>query len=168
VGWHSEHGAGLSSSAGVLGAVACVVTLIAWFAIVFTGNHPAGLWRRSAFYLRGRVRAVAYRLLLRDEYPPVGDDSYPAELTLPEPTEPRDRVKVFLRLLLAIPQWIVLALLSAVWAVVTAIAWLFILLTGRYPEVLYGFSMGMLAWTSRVDAYVLLLRDEYPPFSLRT
>jgi hypothetical protein len=42
-----------------------------------------------------------------------------------------------------------------------------ILVTGRYPETLYGFALGALAWTARVEAYVLLLRDEYPPFTLR-
>jgi hypothetical protein len=42
-----------------------------------------------------------------------------------------------------------------------------ILFTGRYPETLYGFAIGVFAWTVRVEAYMLLLRDEYPPFSLR-
>ena len=55
---------------GVIGAVALVVTIIAWFAILVTGRVPAGLWDLSAFYLRWRVRAVAYTALLRDEYPP--------------------------------------------------------------------------------------------------
>lgn len=48
-----------------------------------------------------------------------------------------------------------------------AIAWVVILITGRYPETLYGFAIGVLAWSTRVAAYMLLLRDEYPPFTLR-
>ncbi len=39
-------------------------------------------------------------------------------------------------------------------------------LTGRYPDGLYQFGVGSLRWTTRVNAYALLLVDEYPPFSL--
>jgi hypothetical protein len=49
----------------------------------------------------------------------------------------------------------------------TAFAWAAIFLTGRFPRALYGFGLGVLAWTVRVEAYILLLRDEYPPFTLR-
>ncbi|HSJ15378.1 MAG TPA: DUF4389 domain-containing protein [Longimicrobiales bacterium] len=167
ISWQTQEGMSWSSSAGVLGAVAGVVTLIAWFAILFTGSHPDGLWRLAAYYLRWRVRAVAYLMLLRDEYPPFGDGAYPAELVLPEPTEERDRLTVFFRILLAIPHLIILALLFVIWAFTTAIAWVMILLTGSFPETLYGFALGVLAWTTRVEAYLLLLTDEYPPFSLR-
>ena len=167
ISWQTQEGMSWSSSAGVLGAVAGVVTLIAWFAILFTGSHPDGLWRLAAYYLRWRVRAVAYLMLLRDEYPPFGDGAYPAELVLPEPPEERDRLTVFFRILLAIPHLIILALLFVVWAFTTAIAWVMILLTGSFPETLYGFALGVLAWTTRVEAYLLLLTDEYPPFSLR-
>src|SRR4029453_10933990 len=80
-----------SAGTGVLGAVAAVAAVIAWFGIVFTGRHPAGLWKLAAFYLRWRVRAASYLALLRDEYPPFGDEPYPAHLTLLKPTAPRDR-----------------------------------------------------------------------------
>jgi hypothetical protein len=46
------------------------------------------------------------------------------------------------------------------------IAWFAILFTGRYPAALYGFGVGVLRWETRVEAYALLLHDEYPPFSL--
>lgn len=167
LGWELQDGVSWSTSSGVLGAVACVVTVIAWFAILFTGSHPDGLWRLAAYYLRWRVRAITYVMMLRDEYPPFGDGTYPAELALPEPRSSRDRVTVFFRLLLAIPHLIILGLLSVAWAFTTAIAWVVILVTGRYPEMLYGFALGMLAWTTRVEAYLLLLLDEYPPFTLR-
>src|SRR5262245_44798757 len=66
---------------GVMGAVAWVMAIVSWFAIVFTGNQPRGLWDFAAFYLRWRSRAVAYTALLRDEYPPFGDTSYPITFT---------------------------------------------------------------------------------------
>ncbi|HKJ92768.1 MAG TPA: DUF4389 domain-containing protein, partial [Longimicrobiales bacterium] len=72
------------------------------------------------------------------------------------------------RVFLALPHLFLLSFLGVVWSFTTALAWAFILITGRYPDLLYGFALGMLAWTTRVEGYVLLLRDEYPPFTLRT
>ena len=151
---------------GVIGAVALVVTIIAWFAILVTGRFPAGLWDLSAFYLRWRVRAVAYTALLRDEYPPFGEGPYPATLELPRPEGPRDRLTVAFRPILAIPQLLAIWMLGIAWAVTSIIAWFAILFTGRYPEGLYRFGAGVMRWNTRVEAYLLLLRDEYPPFSL--
>ena len=151
---------------GVLGIVASVVSVIAWFAILFTGRFPKGLWSLVAFYLRWRVRASAYVALLADDYPPFGDGDYPAALELRPPDAPRNRLTVFFRLLLAIPQLIVISILGVAWSVVSIIAWFAILFTGRYPAAMFDFSVGVLRWTTRVEAYLLLLRDEYPPFSL--
>lgn len=153
-------------SAGVLGAVAAVVAVIAWFAILFTGRYPSGLWKLVAFYLRWRVRAMAYTSLLCDEYPPFGDGEYPATLVLTEPSAPRDRLSVAFRLILAIPQVIVIWALSIAWVVTTIVAWFSILLTDEYPASLYNFGVGVLRWNTRVEAYLLLLHDQYPPFSL--
>lgn len=168
-GWTTEHGwnFGWSSGTGLLGMVACLITIFAWFVILFTGRHPEDLRKLGAYYLRWRVRAIAYLTLLRDEYPPFGDGEYPAELVLSVPEGPRDRLTVLLRIILVLPHVFVLWLLSAAWAFTTAIAWVMILLTGRFPETLYGFGIGVLAWDTRVEAYMLLLRDEYPPFTLR-
>lgn len=168
IGWSTEGGWNLEfGSTGLLGFVAWCAAILAWFAIVFTGAHPASLWKLGAFYLRWRVRATAYLMLLRDEYPPFGDGEYPAELGLAMPEGGRDRVTVAFRFFLALPHLVVLWLLSIVWAFTTAIAWIAILVTGRYPETLYGFAIGVLAWAVRVEAYMLLLCDEYPPFTLR-
>ena len=159
---------GWGSGTGLLGVVACFAAAFSWVMILVTGRHPEALWNAAAFYLRWRVRAVSYLTLLRDEYPPFGDVEYPAELVLPKPQKARDRLTVAFRFFLALPHLIVLWLLSFVWALTTAIAWVMILFTGRYPETLYGFGLGVLAWDVRVEAYLLLLRDEYPPFTLRT
>lgn len=157
----AEWGAGT----GVLGAVAAVCALIAWFAILFTGEYPAGLRALVTFYLRWRVRAIAYIALLRDEYPPFGDDEYPAQLRIDPNPASRNRLTVAFRVFLALPHIIVLWLLGFAWGFATLVAWVSILFTGRYPEGLYRFAVGMLRWNTRVEAYLLLLHDEYPPFS---
>ena len=154
------------AAGGALGAVAAVLTIIAWFAILFAGEYPKGLWDLAAYYLRWRVRAVAYTALLRDEYPPFGDGAYPVTIEIQPPIAPRDRLTVAFRLILSIPHLIAIWALAFAWTLVTIIAWFAILFTGRYPASLYDFSVGALRWTTRVEAYLLLLHDEYPPFSL--
>jgi hypothetical protein len=151
---------------GVLGAVAGMSAVVSWFAIVFAGRHPEGLWELAAFFLRWRTRAVAYTALLRDEYPPFGEGPYAVELELGAPPAERDRLTVAFRLVLALPHILAVWALSLAWACTTLVAWFSILFTGRYPESLYDFAVGVLRWNVRVDAYLLLLHDEYPPFRL--
>lgn len=164
--WYPEEQGGWGAGGGVLGAVAAVIAIIAWFAILFTGRYPKGLWALAAMYMRWRVRAIAYLTLLRDEYPPFGDGEYSATLTLPMPRGARDRVTVAFRIILVLPQLLVLWVLGIAWAVSTVIAWFAILFTGKFPASLYDFGVGVLRWSMRVEAYMLLLCDEYPPFSL--
>jgi hypothetical protein len=168
--WTMEQGWSSGSTGGLLGIVVCLTTVVMWFVIVVTAQHVGSLWRFAAYYMRWRVRVIAYLMLLRDEYPPFGDDgaAYPVGIEFADPPARRNRVTVFFRLILTIPHAIVLGLLNILWAFTTAVAWLLILVTGRYPEPLYGFALGVLAWSTRVEAYVLLLCDDYPPFSLRT
>jgi hypothetical protein len=117
--------------------------------------------------MRWRGNAVAYMALLRDEYPPFGpgDGGYPAAFSVIAFPENRDRLSVGLRLIYAIPQLIVLFFLGIAWLVTVIISWFAILFTGGYPEGLYNFGVGYQRWSLRVEAYVLLMRDEYPPFS---
>jgi len=151
---------------GAIGAVAAVSALIAWFAIVFGGQFPPGLMRLAEFYLRWRVRAAAYLMLLRDEYPPFGDEPYPAMITFGAIDRERNWVSVLFRIFLVVPHLIALVFLGVLWGFATLFAWFAILFTGEYPESLYEFSVGVLRWSVRVEAYLLLLHDQYPPFAL--
>ena len=156
----------LASESGLLGAVAIAVAIVSWFTIVFAGNHILGIRRITLFYLQWRVRALAYLMLLEDAYPPFGDGRYPVRLAIADPPQPRSRVSVFFRPLLIVPHYVVLFFVFVAWSVATIVAWFAILFTGAYPASLYGFGAGALRWRLRVEAYTLLLVDEYPPFSL--
>jgi hypothetical protein len=69
--------------------------------------------------------------------------------------------------ILAIPHYIVLALLSVGAVVAVVLAWFAILATGRYPRPLFDYVVGVFRWWLRVDAYAFLLTtDRYPPFRL--
>lgn len=159
-------GWGSASSGGVLGAPAEVMAVFAWFALVFASTHPRGFWDFGAFYLRWRARAVPYVMLLRDDYPPFEDAPYPITLAVERPGPQRNRLSVGLRIFYAIPHIVVLIFLNIAWIVTSIVAWFAILFTGGYPSGLYGFAVGVLRWDLRVEAYLLLMRDEYPPFRL--
>ena len=156
-------GIGGLRGAGALSAAAFTMAVISWFAIVFTRRQPRGLWDFTAYYMRWWVRASAYLALLRDDYPPFGDGPYPTSFEISYPEE-RDLLSVGLRLLLVIPHAVVLFFLNIAWLVTSVLAWFSILFTGAYPPGLYRFAVGMMRWNLRVQAYVLLMCDQYPPF----
>ena len=156
----------LGGEEGLLGAVAIALAVVSWFTIVFSGTHIAGIRQFTSYYLRWRVRALAYLMLLEDVYPPFGDAPYPSSVEVTDPPLPRDRVTVGFRLLLAIPHFVVLFFVLLAWFLTTVVAWFAILFTGAYPRGLYEFGVGALRWRLRVEAYLLLMVDEYPPFAL--
>ena len=160
-------GAGVGSDrTGALGLVANVTACINWFIIVFTGKANKDLIGLQQLYLRWRARALAYEALLRDEYPPFGDDEYPVEADFPAVFENRNRWTVGFRFILIIPQIIVLVFVLIAWMVTAIIGWFAVLFSGRYPDGLWKFGEGVMRWLLRVETYLLLLHDEYPPFSL--
>ncbi|MGD9906873.1 MAG: DUF4389 domain-containing protein [Vicinamibacterales bacterium] len=156
----------LAGESGLLGAVAIALAVVSWFTLVFAGTHFPGIRRLTALYLRWRARALAYLMLLQDAYPPFGDGWYPAQLALVDPEGPRNRVSVAFRIFMVIPHYLVLFFLVFAWSLATIVAWFAILFTGRYPQAFYQFGVGVLRWRLRVEAYTLLMVDEYPPFSL--
>lgn len=168
VGGFTSIGFGIGGlrGSGALAGAAFSMAVVAWFAIVFTGEQPRGLWEFADYYMRWLVRASAYLALLRDDYPPFGDGPYPTTLRIDYPTMPRDRLSVGLRIVYVIPHAVILFFLNIGLAVTSIIAWFAIVLTGAYPESLYRFAVGVLRWNIRVQAYALLMRDEYPPFSM--
>jgi hypothetical protein len=150
---------------GILGFILEVVTFIAWFAILFTGRYPRGMWDFALMTLRWQARVNAYVYLQRDEYPPFGDSDYPVRFELAYP-ERLSRGLIFVKWLLIIPHLIVLYILALAMSFVWFIAWWAILITGKYPRGMFDFVTGVSRWGYRVSTYFLLMTDAYPPFSL--
>jgi hypothetical protein len=154
--------------------VAQALAVISWFAIVFTGRLPAGIARFQAMYIRYTIRTATYTGFLREEYPPFtldtattdpGDDPR-VHVEVEPQIEDRNRLTTGFRLILAIPHLIVLALLAIALAVVAIIGFFAVLFTGQWPDSLRTFALGVGRWWVRVQAYLLLLTDDYPPFTL--
>ncbi len=155
-----------------------VVCIIAFFAILFTGKYPRGLFDFNAGVLRWswRVGFYSYQALGTDKYPPFSlepDDNYPADLTIEYPEKLSRGLVLVKWWLLAIPQYIIVSIfmgggegvggLVFVLAIIAAIVLLF---TGKYPESIFKLVVGMNRWAFRVYAYASLMTDEYPPFRL--
>ncbi len=142
-----------------------VVSIIAWFAILFTGRYPRGMWDFVLLVERWLTNMTAYLYLLRDEYPPFGEGPYPVRLEMEYP-ERLSRLLIFVKWLLVIPHLVVLWFLGIAAGVVWLISFFAILITGRYPRGMFDFMVGFARWSLRVNLYLLNLTDVYPPFSL--
>jgi len=106
--------------------------------------------------------------LLRDEYPATDDDqAVHVDIPYPRAAYDLNRWMPLVKWFLAIPHYIVLAVLAIAAVFCVIIAWFAILFTGRYPRSIFDFVVGVLRWSLRVTAYAFLLTtDRYPPFSL--
>ena len=169
-----------------------VLTVIAFFAILVTGRYPRGIFDFNVGVLRWtwRVAFYSYGALGTDRYPPFTLDDvpdYPARLEIAYP-ESLSRGLVLVKWwLLAIPHYLVVGILlgggsyatsqadERAWGagfhggligLLVVFAGVALLFTTRYPRGLFDFVLGLDRWVARVAAYVLLLRDEYPPFRL--
>jgi hypothetical protein len=156
----------------VLGSVAGFVVFIAWFAILFTGKFPPGLFQFLAMQQRYQWRAYSYAAGLLEPYPPfefemVNDDpgGYPATYSIEAP-EQLSRGLIFVKWLLAIPHYIVLLFLGMAAFLAWIVGVIAVLFTGAWPAGIRDFLVGVNRWTYRVTAYLYLMRDEYPPFAL--
>ncbi len=151
-----------------LGIASSVITFIAFFAILFTKRYPRGLFDFVVNVNRWNANVLAYYGLFRDEYPPFSWEpgQYPVTYEVNYPEE-LNRWLPLIKWLLAIPHYIVLFFLFIAAFVAWVIAWFAILFTKRFPRGLFDFIVGVVRWQYRVNVYVNLMRDEYPPFSLR-
>jgi hypothetical protein len=87
-----------------------------------------------------------------------------AEMWFDGPSQQR-RWTVLLRLILVIPQYVVLLIIAVAYLVVVIIGWFAALVLGRLPDWAHVFLTGFVRWQTRVGAYFYLLTDQYPPFS---
>jgi hypothetical protein len=156
----------------VLGIVAEVCAILAWFVALFTGRMPDGLGTLIAGYFRYYWRALSYSWFLRDKYPSFGlamgyqDPGGDAAWFNVQRPERLSRLAVLFRIILVIPQLIVLLFLGILLYFAGIIAFFVVLFTARWPSGLKDFVVGANRWILRVDAWFYLLADPYPPFSL--
>jgi len=158
-----------------------VLSVVAFFAILFTGRYPRAIFEFNVGVLRWtwRVQYYAYGALATDRYPPFSlrdDPAYPARLQVEYPQRLSRGLVLVKWWLLAIPHYLVVGLFVggtyAVWHggglidVLVLIAAVIVAVTGSYPDPVFDFVLGMNRWVLRVAAYAALMTDRYPPFQL--
>jgi hypothetical protein len=168
-----------------------VLSVVAFFAILFTGRYPRGIFDFNVGVLRWtwRVSFYSYNALGTDRYPPftLADvPDYPARLNVEYPQALSRGLVLVKWWLLALPHYLVVGVFAGgAWAGLNAanhhggwssgggliglmvlIAGVALLFTGRYPRSIFDFIMGMNRWVFRVCAYATLMTDAYPPFRL--
>jgi hypothetical protein len=168
-----------------LGIAFAVLTVVAFFAILFTGRYPRSIFEFDLGVLRWawRVAFYGYGALATDRYPPFtlkDVPDYPARLDIEYPERLSRGLVLVKWWLLAVPHYLVIALftgggiggddagrnvpgLVGVLVLIAAVALLF---TTRYLRGVFDFVMGMNRWTLRVAGYAFLMTDRYPPFRL--
>jgi hypothetical protein len=166
-----------------------ITTVIAGFAILFTGLYPRPLFTFNVGVLRWswRVGFYAYSALGTDKYPPftLARTDYPADFDIAYPDRLNRGLVLVKWWLLAVPHYLILGAISGpllVWrsgwdadtgrtgisvmAALILIAGVALLFTARYPAGIFNLVVGINRWIYRVIAYAALFRDEYPPFRL--
>jgi hypothetical protein len=165
-----------------------VLTIVAGFAILFTGRYPRRIFDFNVGVMRWTWRMSYYSLSAfgTDCYPPFSlrrDPSYPAQLEIDYPEHLSRGLVLVKWWLLAIPQYLIVGVFAGGWgigangswrivgssgliALLSLLAAIALAFSGRYPRSIFDFVMGMNRWCYRVLAYVALMRDEYPPFRL--
>jgi hypothetical protein len=156
-----------TSSTVVVGGTG-LLTIPPLLMILFRQKYPRWWFDWNLELLRFTNRVGIYLALMDDRYPST-DERQGVELDFPYPDAQHDlnRWLPLVKWLLAIPHYIVLAVLYLFAIFVVIAAWFAILFTGRYPRGLFNFVEGVIRWHNRVVGYAfILVTDRYPPFRL--
>jgi hypothetical protein len=162
---YTESGQTVSTTSGGIAAGLFLATLLM---ILFRQRYPRWWFDFALELTRFGARVGAYVALLTDEYPStVEEQRVHLEIDYPDAEHDLNRWLPLVKWFLAIPHYFVLFFLTVAAFFVVIVAWFAILFTGRYPQLLFDYVVGVGRWWLRVQAYAfLLVTDRYPPFTL--
>ena len=137
--------------------------------ILFRQKYPRWWFDWNLNLFRFLTRVLAYLSLMDDRYPSTDEEqAVHIEIDYPDVQRDLNRWLPLVKWFLAIPHYVVLVFLSIAAFLAGVVAWFAILFTGRYPRGIFNFVEGAFRWGARVEGYaILLVTDQYPPFSLK-
>lgn len=145
---------------------AAIALFVAWFALMFTGRYPEGLYRFVGNVVRFNARMNGYYMLLTDAYPKFGLDEYP-EYPIRVPIAPAkakySRLKVFFRGLLGIPVMLISFVFSIGLMFLLVFSWFRILFTGKQSASWHETMTRWNRYNTRATAYFVYLTEDWPP-----
>jgi hypothetical protein len=147
---------------------AMVVVLISFFAVLFTGRYPKGMFDYMVGVGRWTMRVNAYIYLMTDAYPPftlADDPNHPVHYEIAYPEQGVERWRPLVAWLLAIPYLIVATLLAYLGEILVFFAFFVILFTKQFPEGMFRIVRIAFRWQMRGGAYMLWMTTKYPPFA---
>jgi hypothetical protein len=152
--------------ASIYGIGALVVVIIAWFAMLFTGRYPEGMYNFIAGYLRLSTRVYAYALLLTDELPSFSggpEPEYPVKVDVAPRQERYHRGKTFFKYVLWFPQMLIGGYgLAFVVQFAAFVSWFRILFTGKQSITMHEALVGSSAYLVRSSGFILMLTETHP------
>lgn len=159
--------------ANTLSTLRGILTVISLVSVVVTKRIPRPLFDAIAMTYRYEWRAFSYALFLHEDYPPfefvpaADDDGHERHTSLSITYPERlNRWKPLYKWFLAIPHYVVLVALAVAGVVTVVWGAVAVIVTGEYPEPARTFLVAAYRYCLRVEAYVGLLTDQYPPFRL--
>jgi hypothetical protein len=143
-----------------------VVVIVAWFALVLLGRYPEAMYDFVGGILRFSMRVTAFLTLQTDAWPSFGisdEKDYPVRIGFAPPAARQSRLKAFFRIFLVIPLLIMTYVFGTLQQIVAVLSWFTIVFRGYQPAGAHNALAFSNSWYTRAYAYMLLMRDEYPP-----
>jgi hypothetical protein len=157
----------------LIAIVAALMMLVSWIPVLFLGRFPGWGYRWIGGLMAWWTRVNAYSQLLTSTYPPfsLSGEFYPISVRFDEGVRINrlwgiPLLGILVRGILLIPHFIVLMLIGILVGILAMFMWVPVLILGRQADLMYTIVGGSTRWGFRVMAYLLLMVDRYPPFSL--
>ncbi len=146
-----------------------ILSIFAWFVILFTGNTPDWYYQTTLKSLRWSTRLSARLMNLSDGYPSFGPNGSDEATNVDFPIVHIGRLNLIIRTLFGVfmilPHLFCLYFRLLGTMIVIFLAWWIVLFTGKYPVGMHTFNVGTFRWATRIGIYLNFLSESYPPFS---
>jgi hypothetical protein len=155
-----------------LQSVSGVLAIVSFFAILFTGKIPEGIINFQVMILRYQTRVHAYVIFMHEQYPqfdftPSTNDPGGDRVRVSvQPQADLNRWLPLVKWFLAIPHYVMIVIYGIAAVVLLIVNVFIVLFTGKWNPQHRAFIVKFMRYVLKVEVYILMLRDDYPSFTL--